>query len=107
MSERCPSCAAQTLPGARFCASCGTGLDLRCRVCGTPAASAEQRFCGSCGSPLVAPQAPPRERRLVSVLFCDLVGFTPFSEARDPEDVRDVLEEYFRAAREVVARYDG
>jgi class 3 adenylate cyclase/predicted ATPase len=43
----------------------------------------------------------------VSVLFCDLVGFTTFSETRDAEDVRDVLEHYFEAARGVVAAYGG
>ncbi len=41
------------------------------------------------------------------MLFCDLVGFTAFSEARDHEDVRDVLEEYFAAARRIVAAYEG
>ena len=64
-------------------------------------------FCGSCGAPL-HPTPPPRcERRLVSVLFCDLVGFTTFSETRDPEDVRDGLGEYFAAARRIVGDYGG
>jgi class 3 adenylate cyclase len=43
----------------------------------------------------------------VSVLFCDLVGFTPFAERRDPEDVREVLSGYFALAKAVVARYGG
>jgi len=51
--------------------------------------------------------APARERRLVSVLFCDLVGFTTFSESRDAEDVRDVLDQYFAAARRIVSEYGG
>jgi class 3 adenylate cyclase len=38
---------------------------------------------------------PVAERRLCSVLFCDLVGFTPLSEARDPEEVRELLSAYF------------
>jgi class 3 adenylate cyclase len=42
-----------------------------------------------------------------SVLFCDLVGFTPLSEARDPEAVRELLSEYFTAARTVIGRYGG
>jgi class 3 adenylate cyclase/tetratricopeptide (TPR) repeat protein len=47
------------------------------------------------------------ERRICSVLFCDLVGFTPLSETRDPEAVRELLSEYFGVARTVVGRYGG
>jgi class 3 adenylate cyclase/tetratricopeptide (TPR) repeat protein len=50
---------------------------------------------------------PVAERRVCSVLFCDVVGFTPLSEARDPEAVRELLSEYFAAARTVVGRYGG
>jgi class 3 adenylate cyclase/predicted ATPase len=42
-----------------------------------------------------------------SVLFCDLVGFTPLSESRDPEAVRELLSEYFVLARTVIGRYGG
>ena len=44
---------------------------------------------------------------MCSVLFCDLVGFTPLSEARDPEVVRELLSEYFGVARTVISRYGG
>jgi class 3 adenylate cyclase/predicted ATPase len=47
------------------------------------------------------------ERRVCSVLFCDLVGFTPLSESRDPESVRELLSEYFATARTVIGRYGG
>ncbi|HZC53866.1 MAG TPA: adenylate/guanylate cyclase domain-containing protein, partial [Mycobacterium sp.] len=47
------------------------------------------------------------ERRLCSVLFADLVGFTPLSEARDPEEVRELLSRYFEASRTVVERHGG
>jgi class 3 adenylate cyclase len=50
---------------------------------------------------------PVAERRVCSVLFCDVVGFTPLSEARDPEAVRELLSEYFGVARTVVGRYGG
>jgi class 3 adenylate cyclase/tetratricopeptide (TPR) repeat protein len=50
---------------------------------------------------------PETERRLCSVLFVDLVGFTPFSEGRDPEEVREMLSQYFDLARVVVGRYGG
>jgi class 3 adenylate cyclase/predicted ATPase len=47
------------------------------------------------------------ERRVCSVLFCDLVGFTPLSEAQDPEAVRELLSAYFAVARTVIGRYGG
>ena len=47
------------------------------------------------------------ERRVCSVLFCDVIGFTPLAEARDPEAVRELLSEYFAVARTVVGRYGG
>ncbi|MDQ3689421.1 MAG: AAA family ATPase [Chloroflexota bacterium] len=47
------------------------------------------------------------ERRLVSVLFADLVGFTPFAEERDAEEVRETLTRYFEIARDIVERYGG
>jgi len=42
-----------------------------------------------------------------SVLFCDVVGFTPLSESRDPEAVRELLTQYFGVARTVIGRYGG
>ena len=45
------------------------------------------------------------ERRLVSVLFTDLVGFTSLAEHRDAEEVRELLTRYFDAARRLVERY--
>ena len=50
---------------------------------------------------------PTAERRVCSVLFCDVVGFTPLSEARDPEAVRELLSDYFTVARTVITRYGG
>jgi class 3 adenylate cyclase len=47
------------------------------------------------------------ERRVCSVLFCDLVGFTPLSESQDPEAVRELLSRYFEVARTVIGRYGG
>jgi class 3 adenylate cyclase len=47
------------------------------------------------------------ERRLVSVLFADLVGFTAFSEGRDAEEVRDLQTHYFETVSETIGRYGG
>ena len=50
---------------------------------------------------------PVAERRVCSVLFCDVAGFTPLSESRDPEAVRELLSGYFAVARTVTGRYGG
>src|SRR5205823_9114846 len=54
-----------------------------------------------------AQPAPVAERRLVSVLFVDLVGFTTLSEGRDAEDVRELLSRYFESCKRLVALYGG
>ncbi|MEO6059370.1 MAG: adenylate/guanylate cyclase domain-containing protein, partial [Candidatus Limnocylindria bacterium] len=67
-------------------------------------------------APVVAPGAPASEigpassvaeRKVVSVLFADLVGFTTMSESRDAESVREQLTEYFGVAQEIITRYGG
>jgi class 3 adenylate cyclase/tetratricopeptide (TPR) repeat protein len=51
--------------------------------------------------------APTAERRLVSILFADLVGFTSLSEQRDAEEVRELLTRYFDTSRRIIERYGG
>jgi class 3 adenylate cyclase/tetratricopeptide (TPR) repeat protein len=66
------------------------------------------RFCLACGAPLAAPAVARREeRKRVSVLFCDLVGFTSRSERLDVEDVRAVLAPYYARLRSDLERYGG
>ena len=57
--------------------------------------------------PATAPEAPAAERRLVSVLFADLVGFTTLSESRDAEEVRELLSRYFDTCRRLIELYGG
>ena len=115
----CRVCGTPNPEGVAFCINCGTAFAEACAVCGA-ARVGNARFCGSCGTrfpdagPADATEAVPAhsdadrtERRLVSVLFADLVGFTPFTEARDSEDVRDTLDRYFEIARDAVARHGG
>ena len=93
----CGSCGAENRAGRKFCSHCGAPLALACAACGA-ANEPGDAFCGDCGAPLgAAPEsdAPAAERRLVSVLFADLVGFTPLSESRDAEEVRELLSRYF------------
>ena len=67
------------------------------------------QFCGFCTAPLI--EAPPtpalEERKIVSVLFCDLVGFTAASDAADPEDVRARIRPYHARLRLEIERYGG
>jgi class 3 adenylate cyclase/tetratricopeptide (TPR) repeat protein len=107
---RCGSCGTENRAGRKFCSSCGSPLARACPNCGA-ANEQDDRFCGECGTALETEAAPPAaaqaERRLVSVLFGDLVGFTTLSENRDPEEVRELLSHYFETARRVVDRYGG
>ncbi len=111
-AQACASCGSPNRAGRKFCAECGAALGVTCPSCGTTNEPGE-RFCGECGAELGgAPAAASSEsvvveRRLVSVLFADLVGFTPLSETRDPEDVRELLSRYFDTAAAVIGRYGG
>jgi class 3 adenylate cyclase len=78
-----------------------------CTACGqeNPAIA---RFCLACGQPLVGEdEAPNEERRLVSVIFVDLVGFTSRSERLDPEDVQALLRPYHDAVRGEIESFGG
>jgi class 3 adenylate cyclase len=78
----CPSCGQENPPDARFCNACATPL--------TGAA------------PLL-----PEERKIVTVLFVDLVGFTARAERLDPEDVRAIQTPYFARVREAIESFGG
>ena len=111
----CQICGEANEPGRKFCGECGSPLASTCPSCGE-ANAASVKFCGECGTSL-APQAtsqteadvvpPQAERRLVSVLFADLVGFTTASERRDAEDTRELLTRYFDASRQIIGLYGG
>jgi predicted ATPase/class 3 adenylate cyclase len=113
----CGSCGRENREGRKFCVGCGQPLEveLTCPSCGAPY-EPDESFCGECGTALTATPAPAAaapvatavaERRLVSVLFADLVGFTTLSEGRDPEEVRELLSRYFDTCRRLVGLYGG
>src|SRR4051794_37217312 len=131
----CARCGEVSPAGKRFCADCGAPLPAACVECGSELIPGK-KFCADCGTPVGAPlssalrpesttlapvsspASPPtapdallrnvqEERRLVTALFCDMVGFTPMSEQLDPEEVRDLQADYFRAMSDQIVRYGG
>jgi class 3 adenylate cyclase/tetratricopeptide (TPR) repeat protein len=112
----CSACGTENRPDRRFCSQCGQALAVVCPSCSAPNEPGD-RFCGECGTSLESPAAPAAEppsrpgpeaeRRLVSVLFADLAGFTSLSQNRDAEEVRDLLSRYFDQSRQIVRRYGG
>ncbi len=102
----CPTCGTENEAGRKFCGECGSALAAPCPACAAPNAPGT-KFCGECGASLVegkAATAPEytAERRLVSVLFVDLVGFTAASESRDAEETRELLTRYFELAQTTI-----
>ncbi len=85
MTVVCPNCRYENPDDARFCAGCGTAFGEITRV------GAE----------------PVEERRVVSILFADLAGFTSRSDQADPEDVRRTLIPFHTVAKEEIERFGG
>ena len=99
---------------------------MKCRQCGTENADG-MKFCGECGTPVAAPAAGPEsvdtlpspvvareavpdrdaERKLVTVLFADVVGFTTLAETLDPEPLRDLVNACFDRLVPCIERYGG
>jgi len=77
-----------------------------CPSCGRENAD-DARFCSACGAALGS-AAPAREqRKVVTVLFCDLVGSTALGESTDPEALRGRMRRYFEDLRVVIERHGG
>src|SRR5689334_10242908 len=106
----CSKCQTENSASARFCRNCGTSLQLACSNCGT-AMTAGDRFCSACGQPASTTsttdevrlnrlnQAAPAslidkmrtaevsgDRKVVTVLFADVVGSTSLAEQMDAEE---------------------
>jgi class 3 adenylate cyclase/tetratricopeptide (TPR) repeat protein len=79
----CPACGEENPERAKFCLECGAAL------------------------PVATAPAALEERKVVTVLFCDLVGFTAASEAADPEDVRARIRPYHARLRREIERFGG
>ena len=94
------------MPGAGRHAVRRASAMIACPSCGFDAPD-DFAFCPKCGGALTAPLPAPEERKVVTTLFCDLVGFTAMSERADPEDVDAILRQYHAAARKVIESHGG
>jgi class 3 adenylate cyclase/tetratricopeptide (TPR) repeat protein len=77
-----------------------------CQDCGHPNREAA-RFCEACGARLEAPSSTREQRKVVTVLFCDVAGSTQLGEHLDPEALRALLARYFERMRGIVERHGG
>src|ERR1700733_9730839 len=127
---RCPGCGSHNRTAAAFCGGCGRRLESICSSCGQEA-QLDQRFCDGCGASLAPGIDPPPqpvvglytprhlqdgvlrsraalegERKLVTVLFADVVGFSGLAERLDPEAVHQVMSGCFEVLTRCVHRYE-
>ena len=77
-----------------------------CPSCGHENAD-DARFCSQCATPLVRPEPARESRKVVTVLFCDLVGSTSLGESTDPEALRSRMRRYFQDLRTIIERHGG
>ena len=112
---RCPNCAVENPAGFRFCGGCGRALAETCPACGAEVTPGF-RFCGACGHELAqraepdkptVSAAPTTERRRVTVVFADLVGFSTLAEHLDPENLNVLVTETLRELAAEVERRGG
>lgn len=111
MGTICGSCGESNRDGARFCAACGGRVTPRCATCDADLADGA-RFCDACGAPVAAVSASTDDtqtqtRKVVTVLFGDLVGSTALQERMDPESVRALMGRCYSVLRECVERHGG
>ena len=111
--RHCARCGAANVTNARFCMACGLALVRTCPSCGTDAQPGA-RFCVSCGELLsggAAAPSPPssrhEERRIVTVLFADLVGYTAVAERLDHETVKALTDRCLTRLASEVELYGG
>ena len=109
----CTRCHTAGGPTDRFCGQCGSALHCRCPACDALNAL-DVNFCTNCGAAIAgSPQHEPtsaerlEERRVVSILFVDLTGFTELGDLLDPEDVRALQSTYFSTVSRLIQRRGG
>jgi class 3 adenylate cyclase/tetratricopeptide (TPR) repeat protein len=78
----------------------------KCSSCGRENAH-DASFCSACGTALVALETAREQRKVVTILFCDLVGSTALGESTDPEALRSRMRRYFDDLRTIVEHHGG
>jgi class 3 adenylate cyclase len=105
----CAGCGWETQAGARFCAGCGASVAPSCSACGAESQPGA-RFCAACGASLAAPAPAPEPaatRKVVTIVFADLIGSTALHERLDPESVSRVMARYHEAVRGPIEVHGG
>ncbi|MEO7434839.1 MAG: AAA family ATPase, partial [Candidatus Binatia bacterium] len=111
----CAACGNANPERAKFCIECGAALAVSCASCGTELPPAA-KFCLECGTKVGAstgasasPSAPPEAgaRKVVTIVFADLVGSTALHERLDAESARPFMERYYAAMRGAVEAHGG
>src|SRR5215813_10197269 len=100
----CSGCGSAVQVDFAFCPRCGGKLAA---ARPTPVSPPSPEVSAYIGAGSVSARAEEGDRRLVTVLFADLVGFTALSESLDPEDVRALQSDLFREMSGAIERYDG
>lgn len=91
----CTDCGRVNRAGARFCGGCGSSLAPRCPSCGAES-EPTALFCDACGNSLaLLANEPQVTRRVVTIVFADLVGSTALHERLDAESARLFMERYY------------
>jgi class 3 adenylate cyclase len=110
---KCANCKTENPEMHKFCRECGEKLLPVCPRCGYKNLHRD-KYCGECGRRLEEPSgarkkvwATESERKHVTVLFSDLVGYTAMTEKLDPEEVKEIMSRIFREIAKVVAKYEG
>ena len=100
----CPGCGSDVQVDFAFCPRCGGKLEVarRSPSGASPPSSPDRTAAGAAGV-----RREEGDRRLVTVLFADLTGFTALAEALDPEEVRALQNDLFRELSGAIERYDG
>jgi class 3 adenylate cyclase/tetratricopeptide (TPR) repeat protein len=133
MIMKCSKCQAENPDGAKFCGECGHKFEMVCPECGK-GNSPGNKYCNDCGHALRRPQESTKidyqapqsytpkhlagkilttrksmegERKLVTVLFADVAGFTALSEKLEPEEVHQIMEGCLKILMDGIHKYEG
>ena len=101
----CPKCGADAPSGAKFCAQCGARLSSEMQP--DPVSQRKGDLFQAPSPETLLSQTEPYERRVVTVLFADIIGFTTFSELIDPEELTEIMRCIYPCLLEPIHNYQG